>query len=159
MKPNSNRKSLSASTMAWIVLICLLPQIARAEVVLATSVEKTGAVPGGGELVGVYPGETLRYTIAFTNEGTRAALAGSVVITNPLPEGTLYVDGSAEGTDTEITFSVDGETFAGPAVLQVREGETTRPAEASDYRAIRWTYQPALAAGDASEVSFELEVR
>jgi hypothetical protein len=79
-----------------------------------------------------------------------------VVITNPLPEETFYLEGSAMGDDTLITYSVDGETFGSPAELRVGEGAAARAATASDYRAIRWTYEPLLPAGASSQVSFEL---
>ena len=104
----------------------------------------------------VFSGDVLRYTIRFENTASQDVAAGSVVITNPLPEGTVYLEGSAMGQDTLITYSVDGETFAAPMELLVGEGAQARAASAVDYQAIRWTYQPLLPAGAASEVSFEL---
>ena len=93
----------------------------------------------------VLPGDVLRYTIVFQNTSTQDVAAGSVVITNPLPEQTLYVEGSAAGARTEVTFSVDGETFAEHPKRCVVGGSaagSARAADAADYRAIRWTYQP-----------------
>ena len=104
----------------------------------------------------VFSGDVLRYTILFENTSTQDVAAGSVVITNPLPEETFYLEGSAMGDDTLITYSVDGENFASPAELRLGEGAAARAATASDYRAIRWTYEPLLPAGASSEVSFEL---
>ena len=104
----------------------------------------------------VFSGDVLRYTIFFENTSTQAVAAGSVVITNPLPEETFYLEGSAIGDDTLITYSVDGETFGSAAELLVGEGAAARAATASDYRAIRWTYEPMLPAGASSQVSFEL---
>lgn len=136
---------------------------ALAEVTLSTSVERiasstaagTGLEPGQAPSE-VLPGDVLRYTIVFQNTSTQDVAAGSVVITNPLPDQTRYVEGSAAGARTEVTFSVDGENFAAPEALVVGEGAVARAADAADYRAIRWTYQPLLAAGESSEVSFEL---
>jgi uncharacterized repeat protein (TIGR01451 family) len=104
----------------------------------------------------VFSGDVLRYTITFENTSAQDVAPGSVVITNPLPEETLYLEGSALGEDTLVTFSVDGTTFASPADLLVGEGAATRAATASDFRAIRWTYEPLLPAGASSQVSFEL---
>ena len=113
----------------------------------------TTATAAPGE---VFPGDVLRYTIVFENTSTQDVAAGSVVITNPLPEQTVYLEGSAMGTDTLITFSVDGEIFGPPGELLVGEGASARAATASDLRVIRWTYEPLLPAGASSEVSFEL---
>ena len=104
----------------------------------------------------VFSGDVLRYTIRFENTASQDVAAGSVVITNPLPEGTVYLEGSAMGQDTRITYSVDGENFAAPMELVVGEGAQARAAGAADYQAIRWAYEPLLPAGAASEVSFEL---
>ncbi len=59
----------------------------------------------------VVPGETVFYTITFTNVG--AEPADNIVITNPIAEDLMYVDGSAFGAGMDILFSVDGGvTFA-----------------------------------------------
>ena len=155
----------------------LTPALADAEVTLTTSIERIAsemaedppvtalsldaqAVPapdaGPAPLTEVLPGDVLRYTIVFENTSTQDVAAGSVVITNPLPEDTVYLEGSAAGTDTEITFSVDGENFGRAEDLVAGEGTALRAAGAGDYRAIRWTYLPLLGAGASSEVSFEL---
>ncbi len=137
--------------------------VAQAEVTLSTTVERIAgtqstdmSAPPTGTLTEVLPGDVLRYTIVFQNTSSQDVAAGSVVITNPLPEDTVYVEGSAAGDRTSVTFSVDGETFAAPEALVVGEGAAARAADSADYRAIRWTYQPLLAAGETSEVSFEL---
>ena len=118
---------------------------------MAPGIETGPDVPGE-----VFSGDVLRYTIRFENTSSQDVTAGSVVITNPLPEETVYLEGSAMGLDTLITYSVDGENFAAPDALLIGEGAQARTASAADYRAIRWAYQPLLPAGAASEVSFEL---
>jgi len=157
-----------------MVLVAVAPAT-LAEVTLSTSVERVSTEVGLGApvepadpaerperaypaepLTEVLPGDVLRYTISFENTSTQDVAAGSVVITNPLPADTVYVEGSAAGERTRVTFSVDGENFADPEALVVGEGAAVRAADASDYRAIRWTYEPLLAAGESSEVSFEL---
>lgn len=139
--------------------------VATAEVTLTTRVQKieqTAAAAGQPQIrlvdaERVYPGEVLRYTIEFRNESTQDVAAGSIVITNPLPEGTEYVAGSAAGLDTVITFSVDGEHFASAEVLaEVGEDGVAAAADPAEYRSIRWSYQPELPVGQAGQVSFDL---
>ena len=153
------------------MVLAALPLTAVAEVTLHTSVERistgtpetaTGA-GAGVDAAGsadtpseVFSGDVLRYTIVFENTSSQDVAAGSVVITNPLPDETVYLEGSAMGENTRITYSVDGQTFADPNALRVGEGAQARAATASDYRVIRWAYQPVLRAGASSEVSFEL---
>lgn len=137
----------------------LLAPVSWAEVVLDSRVQKVEAGGFQSSVNGVYPGEILRYTIVFSNEGTRTTVAGSIVITNPLPEGTEYVDGSATGMDTMVTFSVDGENFGAPEELVLVEEGLARPAIPGDYRSIRWTFEPELAAGESGEVSFDLLIQ
>lgn len=104
----------------------------------------------------VVPGDELRYTILFNNEGTKVVDARSIIITNPIPPDTEYLDGTASGAQTEIVFSVDGATFARPEELTVVEDNREVRASAEDYRIIRWTFQPALAPGESSDVSFNV---
>lgn len=82
--------------------------------------------------------------------------ARSIVITNPIPPDTEYLDGTASGAQTEIVFSVDGATFARPEALTVVEDNREVRASAEDYRIIRWTFQPTLAPGESSDVSFNV---
>ena len=91
----------------------------------------------------VVPGDELRYTITFTNNGTEVVDAGSIVITNPIPDATVYLDGTAAGSDTEIHYSVDGENFGSAEELTISQGEAEVIASAKDYRTLRWVYQPA----------------
>ena len=144
----------------------LVGQVALAEVTLTTRVERVvGADPGSASaaslepVTDVLPGDVVRYTIVFQNASAQDVAAGSVVITNPLPEGTVYLDGTATGASTQITFSVDGDTFADPGALTVSDATGTRRATAADYRSIRWAYGPRLPAGASGEVSFDVRMR
>ena len=160
------KQAFISQTFFSRTVLCLLllgsAAAIRAEVTLNTTVARVSMAAegrGGEQLESVdevLPGDVLRYTIVFENASTQDVSAGSVVITNPLPEGTLYLDGSARGADTVITFSVDEENFAAPDALMIGAGASARAASASDYRSIRWTYEPLLRAGESSEVSFDL---
>lgn len=108
----------------------------------------------------VIPGDELRYTITFENGGRDAIDAGSIVITNPLPNNTVYVDGSAFGSGTVIEYSADdGESFAPAETLTVQRDGAEVPASAADYTTIRWTFEPSLEAGEKSHVSFDVRLQ
>ena len=101
----------------------------------------------------VVPGERVIYTITFTNISDESA--EKVVITNPIAEGLVYVDGSAFGPGTDITFSVDdGENYAAAGDLTVTENGESRPAEAKDFTHIRWVMRSELAAGAQGTARF-----
>lgn len=138
---------------------------AAAEVVLSTQIQRVAGDDAGRGMemletvTDVRPGDVIRYTIVFENQSAQDVAAGSVVITNPLPDGTVYLDGSATGERTRVSFSVDGESFGEPGTLMITDGNGTRRATAADYRSIRWAYEPRLPAGAASSVSFDVRMR
>lgn len=105
------------------------------------------------------PGDEIIYTTTFKNALNKPA--GDIVITNPVPNDSLYKDGSATGKNTAITFSVDGgQTYAAPGKLTVKTADgKTRPALPADYTHLRWTYQGELGAGKAGEVSFRAMIK
>ncbi len=101
----------------------------------------------------VVPGERVIYTITFTNVSDESA--EKVVITNPIAEGLVYIDGSAFGPGTDITFSVDnGASFAAAGDLTVTEDGESRPAVAKDFTHIRWVMRNVLAAGAQGTARF-----
>lgn len=104
----------------------------------------------------VVPGRDVIYTLSFENVGTNPG--NDIVINNPIPEHTLYKAGTASGTDTRISFSVDGgQSFAPPEQLTVTEADgSTRVAKASEYTTIRWQYLKPLQPGNKSSVEFRV---
>jgi uncharacterized repeat protein (TIGR01451 family) len=157
------------------LVLTLIGGSAVAEVVLSTAVAKVttdplsaagvsaeptrGTQPMLAEVTSVVAGEVLRYTITFSNQGTLDVAPGSIVITNPLPEGCEYLEGSAGGANTVVSYSIDGENFGPAADLTVPAGGTVRRATPADYRSIRWTFRPGLAAGESGQVSFDVRIR
>ena len=108
----------------------------------------------------VIPGDELRYSVRFTNVGEEAVDAGSVVITNPVPGNTEYLEGTAVGEAAEILYSVDaGAQFGPPSALRVSENGSEAPANASDYTTIRWVYAPGLEPGATGTVSFNVRLK
>jgi len=144
-----------AGTIVLLSVFAMLPAVAAAEVRLSTYVHKVETYSGDGGLQrrlvdadSVLPGDELRYTITFTNLGNEVVAAGSILITNPLPEDTEYVPGTAAGQDTVITFSGDGESFGSSEGLLTADGAPT----------IRWLYENELEPGESSSVSFSLRL-
>lgn len=141
---------------------------AFADVKLTTTVQKMERVAAPDGSVGsrlvpaekVIPGDDVHYTITFVNDGKTAADAGSVVITNPVPENTHYVADSAFGSGTTIQFSVDGgKTFHPANELSVVRDGVKMPATSADYTTIRWVFGPALAPAAQSYVSFNARLQ
>ena len=166
--PSNERGRLPVSPV-FLLLVAWLGMsggIAHAEVVLKSTAQKVVLLEDGRggvtesleDVATVQPGDVVRYTIVFENTSVRDVAAGSVVITNPLPDGTEYLEYSAAGEHAAITFSVDGETFADPQALMVGEEPDRRQATAADYRSIRWTYRPELPAGQSGRVTFDVRI-
>ena len=101
----------------------------------------------------VVPGESVIYTITFTNVSDEPA--DNVIITNPIAADLMYVDGSAFGPGMDLQFSVDGGvTFAAADELTVTEDGEARQAEANDFTHVRWVMQNDLAVGAQGTARF-----
>jgi len=103
----------------------------------------------------VIPGTEVIYTITVSNLGDQPA--DSVVVTDPIPENTTYVDRSAFGAGTKITFSVDGgKSYDLAGKLKVKDAAgKLRAATASDYTHIRWVLSFTLKPMDVAPVWFK----
>ena len=138
-----------------LILVCgLIAAVpASGEVILETSVLKVemagGTQPRLVDASSVVSGDELQYTITFTNQGNESVEANSIVITNEIPAGTEYVQGTAAGANTDIVFSTDGELFAAPGAQSAEAAETPT-------RVIRWMYRPALEPAESSSVTFNV---
>jgi len=152
--------ALAAASLGWIAP-------AAADVALTTTAQKIEkfTAPDGAVATRlipaqkVLPGDDVRYTITFVNGGDKPVDAGTVVVTNPVPEHTHYIADSAFGSGTTITYSVDGgRTFHPAADLMVVRDGVKVPATAEDYTTIRWKFAPALAPAAQSFVSFNVRL-
>ena len=86
--------------------------------------------------------------------------AGSIVITNPVPTSTQYIDGTAFGAGTQIRFSADqGVTFDADSDLKIVKSGVEQLAAAQDYTTIQWQFQPNLAPGETGQVSFNVKLK
>jgi uncharacterized repeat protein (TIGR01451 family) len=100
------------------------------------------------------PKDEMVYITTFGNVGTQPAT--NIEIINPVPNNSLYKDGSAFGSGTQIMFSVDGgKSYGQPQALRVRSADGQMlPATAKDYTHIRWVFTNQLQPGQESNVTF-----
>ena len=117
--------------------------------------KETRLVPASSAM----PGESLTFTVSYTNEGQEEAR--DIVLTNPVPEHMVYEGESAGGEGTVIDFSVDGGGSYGAAdSLNVTdENGKERQAVPSDYTHIRWQLLKPVPAGGGGAVSFRARVK
>ena len=154
--------NISASLILAIFSSQLMAQI-EVTTVAETEVSETDAQ--GNKTVkrtaatSVVPGTEVIYTITARNTGTEPA--SNVVVNNPVPAQTMYVDGSAFGADTVITFSVDGgKTYDAAAKLTVKDATgISRAATPEDYTHVRWTLQIDLQPGQQADVWYRTRVK
>ena len=104
----------------------------------------------------VLPGKEVIYTTRFKNNGGEPA--EDIIISNPIPQHTVYKLKSATGKETDVVYSVNGgKSFHYSNQLRVvAQDGSERIAEAKDYTDIRWVYQGQLQPGDEGVVEFRV---
>lgn len=156
-------------TVAAVMLVAMpLAAWAQPKVEISIKAEKEVTVTAKGKQVkrkiaakGVQPGEEIIYTLNYSNSGTEGAK--DVVISDPIPEGTAYLPGSASEAG-EVSFSIDkGKNFRKPTLLTYEvkgnDGKVLKKvATPDDYTDIRWTI-PSIPAGGKGSVSFKVRVK
>ena len=100
---------------------------------------KQQAVNGGektSESVKAKPGDTITYYLTLTNDESAQAAAQDVAIADDIPEGMVYVEGSATGDATvsngTVRWSI-GKVNAGQSVLVSYKASIPEDAEAATY--------------------------
>jgi len=148
-----------------LLTLAFLPSLVLAEVSLTTEAFKIVPVQqADGTVVEewqapekVVPGDKVGYRITYANTGNDAAEA--IVINNPVPQATTYIANSATGTDSVISYSVNGGKDFGKAnELTITELGKTRAAKAEDYSHIRWQLKQPVEAGASGKVEFKVRV-
>lgn len=134
----------------------VVQNIAEIETVV---VDKAGRKTTKREPVAVaVPGTEVIYTTRFTNKSDKPA--GDIVLTNPVPEHTRFVGGSAFGLKTTVTYSIDGKHFDVPAKLRVTGADgKERAALPEEYTHVRWRYAGELAPGKQGDVGFRVVIK
>ena len=160
-----------AKVLTVLLALALFAGPARAQeqgrVTLETKIQKeiVALTPEGEkgtrlvEAANAIPGDELIITITYTNQGPEPA--ENVVLVNPVPEHTEYLDQSAGGEGAVITFSVDGgNSFDAPGNLVVPgEDGKPRPAQAREYTHIRWAFNEPVEPEGSGQVFFRVKLR
>ncbi len=110
--------------------------------------KKKVLVPAGK----VVPGTEVVWTVTANNVCKQAS--DKVTINNAVPEHMTLVPNSAVGPGSQVTYSLDGKSFAPAGKLTVQENGATRPARADEYKHIRWEFKNSLAPGASAYASF-----
>lgn len=110
----------------------------KQEVVDAKGHKSTKLVPADK----VLPGAEVVWTVTAKNVCKQPS--EKVTINNAVPAHMTYVANSATGQGSDISYSLDGKTFAAPAQLTVQENGAARAARADEYKAIRWVFKDSL---------------
>jgi uncharacterized repeat protein (TIGR01451 family) len=100
----------------------------------------------------VIPGTEVTWTVTANNICKQPS--DKVTINNAVPAHMVYVANSATGPGADITFSVDGKTFAKAADLTVAENGATRVARTDEYKHLRWVFKDSLLPGATASASF-----
>jgi uncharacterized repeat protein (TIGR01451 family) len=107
-------------------------------------------------------GDVLFYTMNYLNSGNEAAT--NAVLDDPIPQGTVYLPGSAFGAGAEITFSIDGgKTFKKPSLLiyelkNPNGSMEKRTASPEEYTHIRWVINK-IDPGARGTVGFQVRIK
>jgi uncharacterized repeat protein (TIGR01451 family) len=95
------------------------------------------------------PGDEVRYSLTYSNNGDTAAEAVSLVM--PVPSEVTYIETSAAAAGKSLSFSIDGgKTFAPRADL--RSGD--RAATSDEITHIKWAFVEPIAPAATGSVSF-----
>lgn len=158
------RLSMILSTLVAATLLALpLAAWAQPKVAISIKAQKEVTVTVKGKQVkkkiaakGFLPGEEIIYTLSYVNSGTEPAT--DVLITDPIPEGTSYLPGSASEVG-DLTFSIDkGKTFKKPTLLTYEIKGVKKVASPEEYTDIRWTL-PSVPPDTKGSVSFRVKVK
>jgi len=158
-------KKITSLSLALVLLLLAVPLWAKPMVAISITAEKEVMVNKVKKLVvakEINPGDVIHYAISYINSGSDAAT--NAVLDDPIPQGTVYLPGTAFGKDAEISFSIDGgKTFKKPSLLvyEVKQpnGKVEKKvASPEQYTHIRWTIN-AIPAGGKGTVGFQVQVK
>lgn len=162
-------KKLVSQMAILAVLLIPAASFAKALVSVSITAEKEVTVVKNGQKLTkrvpatkINPDDVIFYTLYYINSGDEAA--DNVFLDDPIPQGTVYLPGSAYGEGAEVTFSIDGgKTFKKPSLLMyevslpngTNEKHVASPEEYTD---IRWTVGK-VGAGAKGSVGFQVKIK
>jgi len=101
----------------------------------------------------VEPGEQVRYSLVYANEGDDAAENVSLVM--PVPSEVTYLEASVDGAAGTVLFSADaGQTFAPRDQLTIGEGDAARLAVSGEITHIKWNFSEPIAPATTGAVRY-----
>ena len=114
-----------------------------------------------GEQIQVKPSDILRYRLEVQNTGEHSV--ENLVVTQPVPERTVYVlDSAASAQQATVSYSIDGGVsfLAEPVIFVTLADGTTvsQPAPAEMYTHISWDISQ-VPASDNFAASYQVEVQ
>jgi uncharacterized repeat protein (TIGR01451 family) len=155
-------------TLLALLSVSTLANAASQVSVAITAEKEVTSVVNGQKVTKKVPATSIEsrniifYTLSYINSGNESA--DNATLDDPIPQGTVYVPGSAFGEGAEITFSIDGgKTFKKPSLLSYEiklpngklEKHTASPEE---YSHIRWVIH-SIPAGAKGKVGFQVRVK
>jgi len=147
----------------------LLPQEEKGKLNLKIKAQKEVRIKENGKIVSklipvkkVKRGDIILYTISYTNTGKENLNNPSII--DPIPEGTVYMKGSAGGKNAEIFFSINGgQTYQKPPVTYTvwkKDGSTEkRIASPEMFTHVKWIINKKLKPGESGEVFFKVKIK
>jgi len=152
-----------AATLALSLFLSVQPAFAQNALTSTVEVERVTASADGQPAVTSYvptdvvvPGDRLRFTLTFKNNGAEPATG--VAIKNPVQDG-LAFDGTPDLAGFDVSTD-KGATFAPLASLTVQvEGASARAATNADVTNVRWVWSDAIAPGQTRTVTFFAKVK
>lgn len=108
------------------------------------------------------PDDILVYTISYSN--TRESALQNASVVDPIPEGAEYILGSAEGRNTNITYSIDdGRSYTSPPVkytiLNPDGSREEKIATPDMYTHIKWNFNRPLSPGQSGLLKFKVLIK
>ena len=157
-------KGMTRFILVFGLLLLPAVAVAKQDVSIAITAEKEVITIEKGKEVKTrvqakeaMPGDVIFFTIHFENKDKDAVT--NVDVVDPIPEGMTYINGSAFGAGTEISFSIDqGKSFKQASVLTYEVNGQKRMASPEAYSHIRWLVKK-LDAGKSGIAGFKAKVK
>lgn len=163
---HKNNRTFFAICILLLVVLALISTVtiaAEDQIKVWSKAEVSETVKENGKdvekkvpAVKALPGTVIYYTTEFKNISPKSV--DGINIINPVPKLTEYVNKSAYGDNTDITFSIDGgKSWNTPDKLQVKGKDgKMKTASSSDYTHIRWKHKGPLASGKTGKATFQV---
>jgi uncharacterized repeat protein (TIGR01451 family) len=152
-------------TLALLTLLAVAPAQAQQRkggpTLLVAASNTTASAESAKGRSAVRPNDVLRYTLTFSNPTERPV--ANVELRNPIPEGVVFVPGSAKASrpDARLEFSADnGKSWAAQPMesVTVAGQPVTRAIPVNRYTHIRWVVKSAVQPKGVITAEFDAKV-